>query len=200
MKKQQEETTWIKEAAKGNPQAFEKLILLYEEKIYTICLRLLKQPDEAFDAAQEVCIKIWKQLKNFKGDAKLSTWIYRIAINTSLDLLRQQKKRQEQIVLLTENDNLEKSKDLHQWDDLSTQLSEKEGLNVLWQAMQELKEDDRIIIVLRDIEGYSYDEIALTLGISIGTVKSRLSRARIKLKKILEQNKEPYCSFFRHNK
>jgi len=200
MKKQQEETTWIKEAAKGNPQAFEKLILLYEEKIYTICLRLLKQPDEAFDAAQEVCIKIWKQLKNFKGDAKLSTWIYRIAINTSLDLLRQQKKRQEQIVLLTENDNLEKSKHLHQWDDLSTQLSEKEGLNVLWQAMQELKEDDRIIIVLRDIEGYSYDEIALTLGISIGTVKSRLSRARIKLKKILEQNKEPYCSFFRHNK
>lgn len=203
IKDNQQEAHWIKAAAKGDTVAFEKLIRLYEKKIYNICLRLLGKPDEAYDAAQEVCIKIWKQLKNFRGESKLSTWIYRIATNTCLDLLRQQKRRQEEILLFIDDET--KGEEVNgcgviTWEDLSVQLLEKEGMNVLWQAIGELKEEHRVIIILRDMEGYSYEEIATALDLSIGTVKSRLSRARMSLKKILEQNKEPYCSFFRHNK
>ena len=200
-KDNQQEAHWIHAAAQGNTVAFEKLIMLYEKKIYNICLRLLNKPDDAYDATQEVCIKIWKQLKNFRGESKFSTWIYRIATNTCLDLLRQQKRRQEEILLLIDDET--KGEEINtcrilDWEDLSTQLLEKEGMDILWQAIGALKEEHRIIIILRDIEGYSYEEIATALDLSIGTVKSRLSRARMGLKKILEQNKEPYCSFFRH--
>ncbi|MBP3886498.1 MAG: RNA polymerase sigma factor [Cellulosilyticum sp.] len=191
----QDEKNLIVAASKGDLQAFEKLICMHEKKIYNICLRLLKEPDEAYDATQEVCIKVWRNLAHFKGDAKLATWIYRIATNTCLDLLRQRKKRQEEIPIY-ENEETHSEQGSICWEDLSTHMSEKEAISVLWQGIKELPTDYRTIIVLRDIEGYAYDEIAKYLEISIGTVKSRLSRARIKLKHILEQNKEPYCSFF----
>lgn len=189
----------IDAASKEDLEAFEKLISMYEQKIYNICLRLLKQPDEAYDAAQEACIKIWKNLKYFKGDAKLGTWIYRVTTNTCLDFLRQNKKRQEEMPLLSDEEQLY-PQELVNWKDLSDHMTQKEVVQVLWQAIGELSVDYRTMIVLRDIEGYAYDEIALQLDISVGTVKSRLSRARVKLKQILEQNKEPYCSLFRHNK
>ncbi len=194
----QHEERLINAASKGDLRAFEKLISNYEQKIYNICLRLLKQPDEAYDAAQEVCIKVWKSIKDFNGDAKLGTWIYRIATNTCLDILRQQKKRYETLSLESESEE-ENCKNTICWEDLSHYMTEKERVKILWQGIEELSVDYRMMIVLRDIEGYSYEEIASRLDISIGTVKSRLSRARLKLKKILEQNKEPYCSFFRQN-
>lgn len=193
----------VKAASKGDTFAFEKLIMIYEKKIYNICLRLLKTPDEAYDAAQEVCIKIWKQLASFKGESKFNTWVYRVATNTCLDLLRQRKRRYENM-FLTEEEEIQSDEKIMDhamiWKDLSSHMAEKEVGEILWQGIQELKTDYRVIIVLRDIEGYAYEEIATFLEISVGTVKSRLSRARASLKKILEQNKEPYCSFFRHNK
>lgn len=195
----EDEKKLIAAASKGDVQAFEKLIRTHEKKIYNICLRLLKEPDEAYDAAQEVCIKVWKNLEHFKGDAKLATWIYRIATNTCLDLLRQHKKRQEEISLGINEENYNEQDSIC-FEDLSTHMSEKEAIGVLWQGIEELPMDYRTIIVLRDIEGYAYDEIAKYLDISMGTVKSRLSRARMKLKQILEQNEEPYCSFFRQNR
>lgn len=196
------EEAWINAAIQGDVEAFEKLIGQYEKKIYNICLRLLKRPEEAYDAAQEVCIKIWKQLGQFKGNSQLSTWIYRVATNTCLDILRQQKKRQDEMPLFIdeEEQSEEKLSDLAIiWDDMSKQMAEGEMGQVIWKGIEELKPEHRMIIVLRDVEGYSYEEIAHELRLSIGTVKSRLSRARMSLKKILEQNKEPYRSFFRHN-
>lgn len=193
------ENKLIDAASKGDVQAFEKLISAYEQKIYNICLHLLKEPDEAYDAAQEACIKIWRNLKYFKGEAKFGTWIYRIATNTCLDLLRKHKKRREEMSILSEDEQLGE-RETPCWKDLSDYMTEKEAVQILWKAIDELSIDYRTIIVLRDIEGYAYDEIATQLDISIGTVKSRLSRARIKLRQILEQNKEPYCSFFRQNK
>lgn len=194
-----DEDKLIHAASKGDLKAFETLISHYEQKIYNICLRLLRNPDEAYDAAQEVCIKVWKNLKDFKGQAKIGTWIYRIATNTCLDLLRQHKRRQEELPLLSE-DEVKCYQEEISWGDLSHHMTEKEATQILWQGIEELSVDYRTIIVLRDIEGYSYEEIALQLELSIGTVKSRLSRARMKLKQVLEQNKEPYRSFFRHNK
>lgn len=195
------EKLWIQEAAEGNMESFEKLIQVYEKRIYNICLRLLKDQEEAYDAAQEVCIKVWKQLSQFKGESKLSTWIYRITTNTCIDWLRKQKKRENEVTLFVdEQEQEERLTDLADiWKDMSQKMAGDELKAVIWQGIQELKSDHRTVIVLRDVEGQSYDEMATSLGVSVGTVKSRLSRARQQLKKILEQDKEPYRSFFRLN-
>lgn len=187
---------------KGDLKAYEALISQYEKKIYALCLQLLKDPEEAYDAAQEVCIKIWKQLATFKGQAKLSTWIYRMATNQCLDILRKNKRKGQEFSLFLDEETGEEEKLTDQtaiWHDVSSHIEQKELGEVLKQGIGELKEDYQAVIVLRDIEQFSYEEIASILEISLGTVKSRLSRARAALRKILEQNKEPYCSFFRHN-
>ena len=195
-----QEEKWMAEAKAGNLLAFEKLISHYEHKIYQICFHLLGDHHEAYDVSQEVWIKIWRQLDQFKGEAKIGTWIYRIATNTCLDWLRKQKKRQKVNVYKGVNSDTEEKKVEKEhctyWEDISAQLLEKEKQQVLWQGIYELKKNHREIIVLKDIENYSYEEIAAILDLSVGTVKSRLSRARIQLKKILEQDKEPYQSFF----
>ena len=187
---------------KGNLEAYERLIGQYEKKIYTLCLHLLKDPEEAYDAAQEVCIKIWKQLSTFKGQAKLSTWIYRMTTNQCLDILRKNKRKGQEISLFLDEETGEEEKLTDQaavWQDMSSHMEQKELGEILKQGIGELKEDYQAVIVLRDIEERSYEEIANILELSLGTVKSRLSRARSTLRKILEQNKEPYRSFFRHN-
>lgn len=197
----QTEEKLIHLASQGDVKAYEKLISKYEQKIYGICLRLLKEPEEAYDAAQEVCLKIWHQIGTFKGEAKFSTWVYRLTTNQCLDLLRKQKRRGIEVPLTLEahqKEPLGYRQDV--WEDMSSHLEQKELTAVLQQALLELKENYRIMIVLRDIEGYAYEEIAQILDLSLGTVKSRLSRARQALKKILEQDREPYRSFFRHNK
>lgn len=187
---------------KGDLKAYEKLIGQYGKKIYALCLHLLKNPEEAYDAAQEVCIKIWKQLGTFKGNAKLSTWIYRMTTNQCLDILRKNKRKGQENSLFLDEETGEEEKLIDQaaiWQDVSSHIEQNELREVLKQGIGELKEDYQAVIVLRDIEQRSYEEIASILELSLGTVKSRLSRARNALKKILEQNKEPYRSFFRHN-
>ena len=193
------EERWIRDARQGDLLALERLISQYEKKIYPICLRILEDSNEAYDATQEVCIKVWKQLGQFRGDAKFETWIYRMATNTCIDLLRKRKRKPSDAFLFVLEDLQEFQKEkrvYNHWEDMSDQMMEREKQKVLWQGINELKEEHRIMIVLREIEGYSYEEIAAYLHLSVGTVKSRLSRARIQLKKILEQNKEPYQSFF----
>ncbi len=187
---------------KGNLEAYEKLISQYEKKIYALCVHFLKDPEEAYDAAQEVCIKIWKQLGSFKGQAKLSTWVYRMTTNQCLDILRKNKRKGQVVSLFLDEETEEEEKLTDQtaiWQDMSSHIEQKELGEVLKQGIGELKEDYKAVIILRDIEQRSYEEIASILELSLGTVKSRLSRARSTLRKILEQNKEPYRSFFRHN-
>lgn len=193
----EQEEKWIEAACLGDVKAFEALMEHYEKRIYTICLRLLNDPHEAYDVVQEVCIKIWRQMDRFRGESMFSTWVYRIATNTCLDRLRQ-RKRKPKVVGLNEaiDEKDAQGVGVDPWDDVSSYLAEREKDKILWQGINEMKESHRIMIILRDIEGYAYEEIAQFLGISVGTVKSRLSRARLQLKKILEQNKEPYCTFF----
>ena len=188
----------IQAAQNGDLEAFERLISLYENNIYKLCLKMLQNEEEAADAFQEVCLKVWKQLKHYKGDAKLSTWIYRLTTNQCIDLLRKNKKHITHISILQRNEKDE------EWlidevskEDVVGQVEAKALKEVIQIGLSELKPEYRAIIVLKDVEDYSYDEIAEILQISLGTVKSRLSRARGALKKVLEQNKEPYKSFFR---
>ena len=168
-----------------------------------MCLNLLQDSHEAYDAAQEVCIKVWHKIGDYKGDAKFSTWLYRLITNQCLDLLRKNKRKKNDISL--DGDEKQLLEQLNKPSYASQQPNEGEAAfeqkalqEVIHLGMQQLKPEYRVLLVLRDIEGYSYEEIALLLNLSLGTVKSRLSRARSALKRILCQNKEPFKSFFRH--
>ena len=198
---QHDEDILINKIKKGDEKAFEVLISMYEQKIYSIAFHILKNPEEAYDAAQEVCIKVWRQIHNFDGQSKFSTWVYRISVNQCLDMIRKNKNNSKNISLFNEdkedigvefraasNDNVEEA------------VERKQLAEVIELGVSELKEDYKVIITLREIEEQSYEDIAEVLEISLGTVKSRLSRARQSLRKILGQNKEPYSSFFRHIK
>lgn len=191
----------IQKAKKGDIDAFEQLILGYEKLIYNICLRMLNDDQEAYDGAQEVCVKIWKQIGSFEGHSKFSTWIYRITSNQCLDLLRKRKNKEE--VSLFRQSKEEDSEWVLEGKNLNDPIGEhveQMGLkDIMVKALNEVKEEHKQILLLRDLEGYSYEEIAEILLINKGTVKSRLSRARLAMKQILTQDKEPYKSFFRHN-
>lgn len=192
----------IKKAKAGDEASFEQLILHYEKSIYAICLRMLGQEQEAYDAAQEVCMKIWRQLHTFEGNSKFSTWLYRIATNQCLDHLRKLKLKREEVSLYQQNQEGDE-----EWlletpsveNTVEKHIEHYETQAILQKGLMELKEEYREIIILRDLQDHSYEELAHILDVSQGTIKSRLSRARAKLKEILTQEKEPYYSFFRQS-
>lgn len=193
------ESRLIEEAKKGSTEAFDKLIMQYEKTIYAICLRMLCHEQEAYDAAQEVCLKIWRQLYTFEGNSKFTTWVYRIATNQCLDILRKHK-RKDEVSIYQENKETGEVHVLEKIDTLASVDRHVERMalqDIISLALNEIKTDYKEILVLRDMEGYSYEEIGEVLELNSGTVKSRLSRARLALKKVLMQNKEPYKSFFR---
>ncbi len=194
-----EERQLIEKVKGGDSKAFEELLFYYEKSIYSICLRMLKNEEEAMDAAQEVALKLWRQLHLFEYKSKLSTWIYRLTTNQCLDQLRKLKHKRD-ISLFQKDREKEEEWLLESPDEgalVEPKIEQKELQDILQQAIMELKEDYRVILIFRDIKHYAYEEIAEILEISLGTVKSRLSRARLALKKVLEQDKEPYQSFFR---
>ncbi len=183
----------------GDVHAFELLISKYESQIYNLCKHMLIDEHMAQDAVQEICVKIWKKISYFQGKCKFSTWIYRISVNECIDMIRKNKRKSE-ISIIKEN-KLENDEWQMEIEDKSESvegtIESYELRRILEDALSQLKPQYRIICILRDINDYSYDEIASILGISIGTVKSRISRARQALQKILLQSKEPYKSFFR---
>ncbi len=186
---------------KGDMSSYEVLIKEYEAKIYNLCIRYLHDKEAAYDVAQEVCLKIWTKLNTFKRESKLSTWIYRVTINECLDYIKKNNKTQPFSMDDKEDESEERLRDKTEiWNDLSANVELKEMQQVINMAIDELKDEYKSLIILRDIEGRSYEEIAEIENVPLGTIKSRLSRARNKLKKILEQDKEPFKSFFRHNK
>ncbi|WP_010168970.1 RNA polymerase sigma factor [Candidatus Epulonipiscium viviparus] len=191
-----DESSLIKRAQSGDVGAFEVLIKNYESTIYRICFKVLKNEADSFDAAQEVCIKIWKQLGKFEEKSKFSTWVYRIATNQCLDILRKGKNKK----VVSINQNEEWALELEDTKiNIEKQVEDAERLRILKSALDELKKEYSEIIILKDVKNLSYEEIATEKNISLGTVKSRLFRARNALKNILKQDKEPFRSFWRHN-
>ncbi len=199
---QSTENILIKQAKKGNEQALEELIGMYEQKIYSLALHLLKNSEEAYDASQDICIKIWRQIHTFEGQSKFSTWLYRIAVNQCLDIIRKNKNKNNEIYMFGEDefDHFYTNLNMPLGSSIQEDIEINELKDVIKLGISELKEEHRIILVLRDMNDQSYEEISEELEISLGTVKSRLSRARQALRKILSQDKEPYITFFRHIK
>jgi RNA polymerase sigma-70 factor (ECF subfamily) len=176
----------------GNPIAFERLVIKYQDRIFNLCFRFLGDRHEAEDTAQEVFIKVFKALKRFRSESSFYTWIYRITVNTcknrvkSLDYRRSKKN----ITLDDERDSKYSSPVFTSGiDDNPVQVIEKkERIKKVQNAIKDLTSDHRAVIILRDIEGFSYEEISEITGHKLGTVKSRLSRARNDLRKILKGN------------
>lgn len=171
-----EEKDLILQAQKGNKDAFCVLMEAHEKKIYALSFKYMQNTHDASDASQEAILKVFINLAKFRFQSAFSTWIYRVVVNTCVDMLRKRKNT----VALEDYD----TKSPYANPDQDVLYSEfKAGLI---QAVADLPEDFKNVLILKDMEHKKYDEIAEILGISEGTVKSRLSRAREKLKKMLQ--------------
>lgn len=182
----------IADARKGDVAAFEALIGEHQKRIFSIAFRMAGNPEDAADMAQEVLIKIFKNLGKFQGNSKFSTWVYRVATNTCLDELKKLR-RHTAYSLDQELETEEGSVAAELADEAPTpeESTERRDLQrVVSEAIGMLSEDHKKAILLRDMQGFSYEEIANILQCSVGTVKSRINRARAQLKKILIKNGE----------
>lgn len=181
----------IEKAIKGDQKAFENLIVKYEGKIYAIAFKVFKNEADAYDVAQEICIKLYNKISSFRFESSFSTWLYRLSTNTAIDEYRKAKRKR------SYESSYDKPVDTGE-EMMRTQLKDhrdtpeeafirKEKAQFVWEGLEQLKPDQKEIIILKDIEQKSYQEISDILEIGLGTVKSRLARSRIALKNILEE-------------
>lgn len=176
------EARLIERVLGGDTDAFEPLVKEYEKNIYNLCLRMVGSREDAADLTQESFLKAYSSLKGFHGDSKFSVWLYRIASNLCVDFLR--RKGGGENVSLTEEDEKgeERQRDIpDERTEPQAALSRKLSRESLRRALSRLEADYRQIILLRELEGMSYEDIGKVLDLMPGTVKSRIFRARKRL-------------------
>ena len=181
-----QESQFVLRLKANEDAAYDELVRTYNSPIFHVAFRMLGDTAEASDVVQEIFIKVFRNIGGFKGEAALKTWIFRIALSEILNRLRWWKSRHRSSTFSLDD---QPGGNGHFVTDSGPTpdevLESKERESAIQQALGKLSRDHRSIVVLRDIEGFSYTEIADVLGISIGTVKSRLARARGDLKKSL---------------
>ncbi len=180
----------------GDKQAFNLLVVKYERRLTRLLSRYVRNPHEVEDVVQEAFIKAYRALSTFRGDAAFYTWLYRIGINTAKNYLMARGRRVPNTSEfdVEESESFEEGNNLHELNTPENELLSKEVARVVNEAMAALPEDLRAAISLREMEGLSYEEIAEAMGCPIGTVRSRIFRAReaiaAKLRPILGTNLE----------
>jgi RNA polymerase sigma-70 factor (ECF subfamily) len=186
------EKTLIKAAQRGDLEAFNLLILRYQNLLFGIALRLLNDEDEAADAVQEALISAFRRFNTFRGDS-LKSWLARVVVNACYDEMRK-KRRQHSVPidqLNAEGDEIESSYWLvDPQADPELQYESSELDQAIQRSLDKLPSVYRLMLVLVDIEGMSYEEAALAAGVPVGTVKSRLARARLQMQKSLQASGE----------
>jgi RNA polymerase sigma-70 factor (ECF subfamily) len=186
------EKTLIKAARRGDLEAFNLLILRYQNLLYGIALRLLNEEDAAADAVQEALISAFRRFHTFRGDS-LKSWLARVVVNACYDELRRQR-RQHSVPLdqfNAEGDEIETSFWLvDPQADPEAQFESAELENAIQKNLDKLPPVYRLMLVLVDIEGMSYEEAAMAAGVPVGTVKSRLARARVQMQRSLQRSGE----------
>lgn len=193
MQSHDEEQALIARLRRRESEAFTELVRLYQHRVFGLLLRMVGQPDEAEELAQEVFVNVYRGLESYRGDASLRTWIFRIATNQAKNRLKYLSRRRA---------GLQESLDDHADEAAFMPLGEPvprpdraaEGAEmerVVAAALASLDPEHREVLVLRDIEGLAYDELAQVLGLAEGTVKSRLFRARYALKQRIAAVMEP---------
>ena len=165
----------------GDARAFEEMVIAHQHRVFGVALRMLGNPAEAEEVAQEAFIRAHRGITAFRGDAKLSTWLYGIASRLCLNRLTSGERR------LARGGDAELERLAQSGPDPAADLERSEIEQALHRAIAELPEDRRLVVVLRDLEGLSYEDIAAALDLELGTVRSRLHRARADLKGKLER-------------
>jgi len=164
---------------KGDKKAFDVLVIKYQQKVIKLVMRFVRDPVEAQDVSQEAFIKAYRALPKFRGDSAFYTWLYRIAINTAKNhLVAQGRRPPNDDIDATEAEQYEGAMALKEHATPEHMLLKDELQNTVFKAIEDLPEDLRTAITLREIEGLSYDEIAQAMNCPVGTVRSRIFRAR----------------------
>jgi len=188
-----EEDALVTALCQGVGDAYEILIQRYQQSVYNLVYRLMNDPSDASDIVQEVFLKVFKNIGSFRGNSSLKTWIYRIAVNEAYNHRRWFSRHQRREVALGPEEGVRTYADSLA-DPSRTpfdQAADHETFALVEAALDKLNPKFRTVVVLRDIEDLSYEEIAAVLNVSIGTVKSRILRGREALRKILEGRLEP---------
>ena len=176
----------VARARAGDQSAFEQLVLDNQNKVYTLAFRMVNDREEAADLAQEAFLKAWQGLPSFHGDSSFSTWIYRLTTNLCIDHIRRQKRQQEIKPVTSIDDSENGLGEVADWkQDPQRHVERQELHRTLARALQQLPDQQRQILVMRELSGLSYQEIGQALDLDLGTVKSRIARARKNLQKIL---------------
>ena len=183
----------VERCRQGDSEAMERLILKYQDRIYNVILRMCKNTHDAAELTQETFVKIIKKINEFEGRSSFYTWAFRIAVNLTLNYCQRSVRLGLKRLDVEENEHSRQSKQLlkelladESKPDPAVIAQNKELYDIVIQSLMKLDDAHRAVIVLRDIEGMNYARIAEVLDIELGTVKSRLSRARNNLKKIIE--------------
>ena len=172
----------IRQILDGDVNAFEELMAAYEKNVYNLALRTVNDREDAADMAQEAFIKAYQSLSSFRGDSKFSVWLYRIVSNVCLDFLRRRNRRSTVSLSVEDDEGEEAQLDIPDESfSPEAQLERRLTREAVQRGLSGLPPDSRQILLLREIQGLSYEEIARVLDLEVGTVKSRLFRARKKL-------------------
>ncbi len=174
----------VRAAQRGDDSAFEELVRTYEKRVYHLALRMCGNVDDAYEVAQEAFLSAWKGMRFFRGDSSFSTWLYRLTSNAAIDFLRRQRRQggSDGVSLNDEDTFLEVADPApspHQ------QAERLELRDALARGLGALSPEHRQVLLLRELQGLTYEEIAAALELDLGTVKSRIARAREKLRKYL---------------
>ena len=175
----------IKKVVRGESNAYAELVDRYKHMVYTLAIKIVKNPEDAEEVAQDTFIKVYSSLKYFKGDSKFSTWLYKIAYYGSLDYLKKNKRRVETTRL-----DISEEYNIASMDDALAGMEAKERTEIIKHAIQELPGEDAVLITLYYFEMQSMKEISKVMGLAPNTVKVRLFRGRKRLAKILENTME----------
>ena len=178
-----EDRDLVEQFARGDSHAFDTIVQRYEQRVYAIALRMTGNVEDARDAMQDVFVSALRALRSFRGDAQLSTWIHRVSVNASLDVLRKRKRHVAQPI---EEAGDRPSEDVGPEDAAARAARAAE----VQRALQHVSNDHRAVLVLHDLQDLDYAETAAALDIPVGTVKSRLHRARIEMATLLGHLRE----------
>ena len=175
---------------KGTPGAFEAIVRAHQDRVYSFCARMLSDREDALDAAQEVFLSAWRNLPKFRGESALSTWLLRIAANRCLNRIRRRKSISQREAPWPEPPG--EAEDGYSFQppggegDRPDRITEtREMGKILTDALSRLDPGSRWVLLLSDVEGFSYEEIAALADLPVGTVKSRLHRARMAMRRLL---------------
>lgn len=182
----EDEKKLILQSKSGDVESFERLVKTYQKMAYNVAYRIMGNEEDAKDMTQEALIKVYKNIKGFRMDASFSTWLYRIVMNTCKDELRKKKMKVISIDQPIDTGDGQMQMDIEDTglhpDEI---LISRETQTEVHEALQNVSEKNRIVVVLRDIKGFSYSEISDIIDVPVGTIKSRISRGRQELKAVL---------------